>query len=196
MLRLSPFATIAMLGICISLLLLPARCKPRAEETLFPNKPLEWQRLDIGQHKLYGLSGLKPSSMYEVKVSYPGTVPVSLHLEFVSPGDEPSTRQGRRLLDTEKLIFETPADSISFCSTSLVRVTATWRGNSWQKARKEDPLLFNIVVAPMLFGVPTEVLPHAAIGLSLVGCVIWGTFRRHPIWPASVLLESFEGKDR
>ena len=96
------------------------------------------------------------------------------------------------MLDTEKLIFETPADSLAFCSSSLVRMTATWNGNAWHKARREEPLAFNIVVAPMVLGVPVECLPHAAAVLSLAACVVFITLRAHPLWPASVLLSAVE----
>ena len=118
-------------------------------------------------------------------------------MEFVGPNEVHGAARGRRLLDTEKLIFDTPEDSISFCATTLVRVTARWNGRSWDTSSLPNkPLTFNIVVAPMLLGIPLECLPHAAVVIAIVLFVLWGTFRSRPVWPASLVLPPLErGKD-
>ncbi|CAH2067591.1 unnamed protein product [Thlaspi arvense] len=51
---------------------------------------------------IYKLEGLKSSSWYEVKISYPA----SFSLQLIKKGDSLKLNQMRRLLNTEKLIFK------------------------------------------------------------------------------------------
>ncbi|XP_038973252.1 uncharacterized protein LOC103712064 isoform X2 [Phoenix dactylifera] len=61
--------------------------------------------LNMGQ-RIYELQGLKESAWYEVKISYPASIPArfSIHLETAAP--ELWLSKNRRLLNTEKIIFK------------------------------------------------------------------------------------------
>ncbi|XP_048437011.1 uncharacterized protein LOC103957883 isoform X1 [Pyrus x bretschneideri] len=56
---------------------------------------------------LYRLHGLKPYTWYEVKISYPASIPASFSLQLKKGDLELALTGNRRLLDTEKLIFKT-----------------------------------------------------------------------------------------
>uniref|UniRef100_A0A803NXW6 Uncharacterized protein n=1 Tax=Cannabis sativa TaxID=3483 RepID=A0A803NXW6_CANSA len=56
--------------------------------------------------RLYQLQGLKSYTWYEVKISYPASIPASFSLEL-KKGSANSLHTSRRLLNTEKLIFKT-----------------------------------------------------------------------------------------
>jgi len=62
---------------------------------------------------VYELKGLQPNQHYEVRISYPGSIPSKFVIAWGSPSssedDEPASRllTGRDLLDTEKIMFVT-----------------------------------------------------------------------------------------
>ncbi|XP_022864089.1 uncharacterized protein LOC111384093 isoform X2 [Olea europaea var. sylvestris] len=64
--------------------------------------------------RLYELKGLKPHSWYEVKISYPASIPSSFSLQLKRGSSDLGLNMGRKLLNTEKLIFKTDGiDSLS-----------------------------------------------------------------------------------
>ncbi|GAQ84860.1 hypothetical protein KFL_002090120 [Klebsormidium nitens] len=70
--------------------------------------PLQQVELPMsGGQALYELKGLKKQQGYEVKISFPGTVPATYHIELVGEEREDTRAGRRRLLDTEKLVFTT-----------------------------------------------------------------------------------------
>ncbi|ESQ27475.1 hypothetical protein EUTSA_v10019630mg [Eutrema salsugineum] len=57
--------------------------------------------------RAYKLEGLKSNSWYEVKISYPASIPVQFSLKLLKNGEmELKLNHMRRLLNTEKLIFK------------------------------------------------------------------------------------------
>ncbi|CAI9093597.1 OLC1v1029141C1 [Oldenlandia corymbosa var. corymbosa] len=56
---------------------------------------------------LYQLKGLKSNTWYEVKISYPASIPASFSLHLETGSSDPGRHKGRKLLNTEKLIFKT-----------------------------------------------------------------------------------------
>nr|XP_029123557.1 uncharacterized protein LOC105054388 isoform X2 [Elaeis guineensis] len=64
--------------------------------------------LNMGQ-RIYELRGLKESAWYEVKISYPASIPARFSIQLETGELELWLRKNRRLLNTEKLIFN--ADS-------------------------------------------------------------------------------------
>ncbi|XP_038698747.1 uncharacterized protein LOC119996253, partial [Tripterygium wilfordii] len=62
--------------------------------------------LQSGSH-LYQLKGIKPSTWYEVKISYPASIPARFSIELKNDITELGRNRNRRLLNTEKLIFKT-----------------------------------------------------------------------------------------
>ncbi|CAM0945248.1 unnamed protein product [Alopecurus aequalis] len=70
--------------------------------------------------RLYRLAGLRPPAWYEIKISYPTTIPSSFSIRLVNDPDavEDWGSKNRRLLNTEKIIFKAE-------STKLVYVLVT-----------------------------------------------------------------------
>ncbi|XP_038972172.1 uncharacterized protein LOC103697113 isoform X2 [Phoenix dactylifera] len=66
------------------------------------NDPLP---LHMGQ-RIYELRGLRESAWYEVKISYPVSIPARFSIQLKTGESELWLRKNRRLLNTEKLIFK------------------------------------------------------------------------------------------
>ncbi|CAH2036686.1 unnamed protein product, partial [Thlaspi arvense] len=86
-----------------------------SHESLFDGKPLyagkelwkETMPLQSG-FRVYKLEGLKSNSWYEVKISYPASIPALFSLQLLRNGEMGlKLNQMRKLLNTEKLIFKT-----------------------------------------------------------------------------------------
>ncbi|GFQ01522.1 hypothetical protein PHJA_002296100, partial [Phtheirospermum japonicum] len=56
---------------------------------------------------LYQLRGLRPYTWYEVKISYPASIPAGFSLRLSRDISDTGLNHGRKLLNTEKLIFKT-----------------------------------------------------------------------------------------
>ncbi|CAI9259273.1 unnamed protein product [Lactuca saligna] len=56
--------------------------------------------------RVYQLQGLKPNHWYEVKISYPASIPASFSLQLKKENPNFELKQQRKLLNTEKLIFK------------------------------------------------------------------------------------------
>ncbi|XP_021890320.1 uncharacterized protein LOC110808954 isoform X2 [Carica papaya] len=69
--------------------------------------------LQLGS-RLYGLRGLKSHSWYEVKISFPASIPATFSLQLKRDDLGLELGKNRRLLNTEKLIFK--VDSLEMIS--------------------------------------------------------------------------------
>ncbi|KAI5075424.1 hypothetical protein GOP47_0009500 [Adiantum capillus-veneris] len=58
-----------------------------------------------GGRCVYVLEGLELPKSYEVKISYPASIPSTFIIELLKATPFQATRGGRRLLNTEKLMF-------------------------------------------------------------------------------------------
>nr|TKV90729.1 hypothetical protein SEVIR_9G047700v2 [Setaria viridis] len=57
--------------------------------------------------RVYRINGLRPSAWYEVKISYPASIPSSFSIRLVDDPDGADwSSKNRRLLNTEKIIFK------------------------------------------------------------------------------------------
>ncbi|KAK1314398.1 Pentatricopeptide repeat-containing protein [Acorus calamus] len=56
-------------------------------------------------YRFYNILGLKASKWYEVKISYPASIPSSFSIQLKSDPSDFGLNKNRRLLNTEKLIF-------------------------------------------------------------------------------------------
>ncbi|KAG1368802.1 hypothetical protein COCNU_14G012700 [Cocos nucifera] len=59
----------------------------------------------MGQ-RIYELQGLKKSAWYEVKISYPASIPSRFSIQLETGAPELWLGKTRRLLNTERLIFK------------------------------------------------------------------------------------------
>ncbi|KHN43303.1 hypothetical protein glysoja_001886 [Glycine soja] len=73
----------------------------------------------------YQLQGLKPHTWYEVKISYPASIPASFSIQLKRNKSDVVLNNNRRLLNTEKLIFKTNSNQDEFL---LVLVTVEPEG--------------------------------------------------------------------
>lgn len=127
---------------------------------------------EMGHHQqamLYELVGLQPASQYEVRVSYPATVPSAFDLQFHTA---PS---GRRLRNVEKLVFLTDEQGlVRGAAQPLVRVTPLRTGVPLVPSPPQ-PVPYSIVLEAMPLGVPHSSWPLIGAVLLLLPLALrWG----------------------
>ncbi|CAJ2661690.1 unnamed protein product [Trifolium pratense] len=90
----------------------------------------------------YQLQGLKPYTWYEVKISYPASIPASFSLQLKRDKSDLALNNNRRLLNTEKIIFKTDSDQDE---THLILVTVEPEGfPAKQHVPERQFIIFNI----------------------------------------------------
>ncbi|KAL5558618.1 hypothetical protein UlMin_034829 [Ulmus minor] len=105
--------------------------------------------------RLYQLQGLEPHTWYEVKISYPASIPASFSLQLRRGNLNSALRVNRRLLNTEKLIFKTENIDISNQGETYVLVTVEPEGVVAVPGVQERRfIIFNIVCDELLLGIP------------------------------------------
>lgn len=108
--------------------------------------------------RLYHLQGLKPQMWYEVKISYPASIPASFSLQLKRGTPDVRLSQGRKLLNTEKIIFK--ADGITSLAEQgamSVLVNVEPEGVVAIPGKHErEHAVFNIVCDELLLGIPHE----------------------------------------
>eukprot|EP00268_Persea_americana_P040006 TRINITY_DN3969_c0_g1_i4.p1 TRINITY_DN3969_c0_g1~~TRINITY_DN3969_c0_g1_i4.p1 ORF type:complete len:152 (+),score=2.33 TRINITY_DN3969_c0_g1_i4:283-738(+) len=121
-----------MLSGCILLYLhvFVVNCLPYEQEDIVDVKVLnvgeelkqETLPLQMG-HCRYQLRGLKASMWYEVKISYPASIPASFSLQLQRDKSYIGSNMKRRLLNTEKLIFKADYNLVSVlvCLIHLIK---------------------------------------------------------------------------
>ncbi|KAK3012594.1 hypothetical protein RJ639_009247 [Escallonia herrerae] len=100
----------------------------------------------------YQLQGLKPNTWYEVKISYPASIPASFSLHLKRGDSDPGLNRQRKLLNTEKLIFKTEREdflSNQGESETYVLVTVEPAGVvAIPQRRERQYVIFNIEIVP------------------------------------------------
>ncbi|KAK2982934.1 hypothetical protein RJ640_006348 [Escallonia rubra] len=126
---------------------------------------------------LYQLQGLKSNTWYEVKISYPASIPASFSLHLKRGTSDPGLNRQRKLLNTEKLIFK--SDREDFLSNqgeseTYVLLTVEPAGVVAIPQRQErQDVIFNIVCDELLLGIPHKawlvvILVVICLGLAFV----------------------------
>ncbi|GAV59224.1 hypothetical protein CFOL_v3_02755, partial [Cephalotus follicularis] len=122
--------------------------------------------------RLYRLQGLKSFTWYEVKISYPASIPARFSLELKG-NLELGVNRNRRLLNTEKLIFKTDdVDELSSQGGFLVLVTVEPEGIvAIPHVQEREFIIFNIVCDELFLGIPLKawwvvVLAFVCFGLA------------------------------
>ncbi|KAL9227274.1 hypothetical protein vseg_002983 [Gypsophila vaccaria] len=123
--------------------------------------------------RYYQLQGLKPQTWYEVKISYPASIPAVFSLELRKGFSDDGMKRLRKLLNTEKLIFKTETlDQINQQGGTRVLITVEPEGVvAIRGVRERENILFNIVCDELVLG-----LPHKAwlvVAFALV-CLVVG----------------------
>ncbi|CAM8898759.1 unnamed protein product [Rhodiola kirilowii] len=102
---------------------------------------------------LYELHGLEPLKWYEVKISYPASIPASFSLRLIRDASDFGLPRLRKLLNTEKLIFQN--DNSTNEGPLYALVTVMPEGVvAIPNAKEREFIIFNIVCDELLFGIP------------------------------------------
>ncbi|KAF5456441.1 hypothetical protein F2P56_025926 [Juglans regia] len=125
--------------------------------------------------RLYQLQGLKPYTWYEVKISYPTSIPASFSLQLKRGKSNSVLNHYRRLLNTEKLMFRTESlESLSNEEGIYVLVTVEPEGIvAVPHVQERQFIIFNIVCDELLLGIPHKawwvvVLVLLCLGLAFI----------------------------
>uniref|UniRef100_A0A5B6Z1U3 Uncharacterized protein n=1 Tax=Davidia involucrata TaxID=16924 RepID=A0A5B6Z1U3_DAVIN len=108
--------------------------------------------------RLYHLQGLKSHTWYEVKISYPASLPSSFSIQLRRGNSDSGLNRKRKLLNTEKLIFKTDElDLLSDQGGIHVLVTVEPEGVvAIPHGQERKYVIFNIVCNELLLGIPHE----------------------------------------
>ncbi|XP_047971759.1 uncharacterized protein LOC125214681 isoform X1 [Salvia hispanica] len=122
--------------------------------------------------RFYHLHGLKPQMWYEVKISYPSSIPASFSLQLKRGAPDLGLNQGRKLLNTEKIIFKTDGiTSLIEQGEMSVLVNVEPEGVVAIPGKQEtEYIIFNIVCDELFMGIPHEawyVVVFVLLGLVL-----------------------------
>lgn len=120
-----------------------------------------------GGSRFYQLQGLKPHKWYEVKISYPASIPASFSIQLKRNKTDVVLNNNRRLLNTEKLIFMTSSNQDEF---QLVLVTVEPEGfPAKPQVAERQFIIFNIVCDELLLGIPHKAWWVVALALLCLG---------------------------
>nr|GME10730.1 uncharacterized protein LOC109179876 isoform X1 [Ipomoea batatas] len=108
--------------------------------------------------RLYHLLGLKSHTWYEVKISYPASIPATFSLQLKKDISGLELNRERKLLDTEKLIFKTDVlDLLDNQGAMFVLVTVEPEGVVAIRGVQERKfIIFNIVCDELYLGIPEK----------------------------------------
>ncbi|XP_066365601.1 uncharacterized protein [Miscanthus floridulus] len=96
--------------------------------------------------RVYRIDGLRPSAWYEVKISYPASIPSSFSIRLV---DDWSSKN-RRLLNTEKIIFKAESSNPVYVLVTVEPEGVVAKPNVTER----ELALFNIVCDELMLGIP------------------------------------------
>ncbi|XP_052211348.1 uncharacterized protein LOC127814121 isoform X2 [Diospyros lotus] len=134
---------------------------------------METLALQMGS-RLYQLEGLNPHMWYEVKISYPASIPSSFSLLLTRGNSSLEQNSKRKLLNTEKLIIKTEnLDLVNKQGGIYVLVTVKPEGVvAMPHGQERQEVIFNIVCDELLLGIPryswwVVILVLLCLGLAL-----------------------------
>ncbi|PUZ36517.1 hypothetical protein GQ55_9G044200 [Panicum hallii var. hallii] len=94
--------------------------------------------------RVYRIDGLRPSAWYEVKISYPASIPSSFSIRLVDDADDADwSSKNRRLLNTEKIIFKAEGSNPVYVLVTVEPEGVVAKPN----VPERELTLFNIVFA-------------------------------------------------
>ncbi|KAM5565602.1 hypothetical protein ABKV19_019557 [Rosa sericea] len=137
--------------------------------SLSHGSPIDKKVLNVGEElwrenlplrmgsRLYRLQGIKPDTWYEVKISYPASIPASFSIQLKRGDLELPLNGNRRLLNTEKLIFKSENDGSNDQGGTYVLVTVEPEGVvAIPNVQEREYIIFNIVCDELLLGIPHQ----------------------------------------
>ncbi|GAB2302660.1 hypothetical protein Dimus_036658 [Dionaea muscipula] len=97
--------------------------------------------------RLYQLQHLKSCTWYEVKISYPASIPAVFSMQLKQGGSDSELNTHRKLLNTEKLIFKTEGITTTIADQGGLYVLVTVEPEgivAIPGAQDREFILFNI----------------------------------------------------
>ncbi|RIA96880.1 hypothetical protein C1645_814719 [Glomus cerebriforme] len=121
-------------------------------EQIVPFKNIDEIAQDkIGQkEKWYILDGLEEGNTYEARVSYAATSPTTFVLEIMGFEEAANIFKRRKNLE----ITQSNSQQIITTTKKLLRVKAIYEGVSNVPGRESRPIIYNIVLETLTYGVP------------------------------------------
>ncbi|KAL6894279.1 hypothetical protein ACP4OV_008377 [Aristida adscensionis] len=183
----SPCRRARLALLVLPLLLLPFSARSAAAEsarTLSVGRELVGETMPLHHgRRVYRIAGLRPSAWYEVKISYPASIPSSFSIRLVDDPDaaEDLGSKNRRLLNTEKIIFKAERSDPVY-----VLVTVDPEGVVAKPNVPERELaLFNIVCDELMLGIPRF---SWWVGIGALLCIVLAVLAPH-VLPLRKLLD-------
>lgn len=135
---------------------------------------------------LYQINGLKSQTWYEVKISYPASIPASFAIQLKRGDSNLELKQQRKLLNTEKLIFESgDVKLLSEQVGTFVLVSVEPEGFvAIPHVQEREEIIYNIVCDELLLGIP-----HKAWWVVILVIICLGLAAVVPYFLPSYLLE-------
>lgn len=106
--------------------------------------------------RIYQLQGLRPNTWYEVKISYPASIPASFSLQLNKGDLNLPLNKRRKLLNTEKLIFKNDDAGLeNIKSGTYVMLTVEPEGVvAISNGKERKMVIYNIVCDELVVGIP------------------------------------------
>ncbi|KAF1859457.1 hypothetical protein Lal_00010041, partial [Lupinus albus] len=147
-----------------------AHCHRVEDKILDAGEELCQETLPLqGGSRFYHIQRLKPHMWYEVKISYPASIPASFSLQLKRDKSSMELKSNRRLLNTEKLIFKSYSDQ----DKTYVLVTVEPEGVPAKPyIRERQFIIFNIVCDELLLGIPHKAWWVVALALLCLGIAL------------------------
>ncbi|KAL9254302.1 hypothetical protein AKJ16_DCAP16321 [Drosera capensis] len=125
--------------------------------------------------RLYKLEGLKPSVWYEVKISYPASIPAIFSMVLKRDDSDVELNTHRKLLNTEKLIFKAEnTDAMTYLGGMYVLVTVEPEGIvAIPGVQEREFILFNIGEVNLLLSMS---IITTGLGLDRLNVVLAGVY--------------------
>ncbi|KAM7459335.1 hypothetical protein LguiA_036329 [Lonicera macranthoides] len=136
---------------------------------------------------IYQLQGLKSHTWYEVKISYPASIPASFSIQLKRGNSDLELNRIRKLLNTEKLIFRTDGEDLLNDQSGMhVLVSVEPEGVvAIPHGQERKHVIFNIVCDELLLGIP-----HKAWWVALLVFLCLGLAFAVPFFLPSFLLQT------
>ncbi|KVH91439.1 uncharacterized protein LOC112529700 isoform X2 [Cynara cardunculus var. scolymus] len=134
--------------------------------------------------RIYQLEGLRPRTWYEVKISYPASIPASFSLQLNKGNSDLLLKPQRKLLNTEKLIFKNDLQDDQ--SGTYVMLTVEPEGVvAIPHGKERELVIYNIVCDELVVGIP-----HKAWWVVIMAVVCLGVAFAIPSFLPLVLMST------
>ncbi|KAM7429090.1 hypothetical protein ABFA07_020025 [Porites harrisoni] len=131
---------------------------------LEPERPLFNQVLQHQETVVYHLVQLKPGKNYELRVSYRSTTPTDFYIRLIPKYALQLRDRSRQLLNIDKLVFNNQlTDMEQFANVTVIRT-----GVPLNPASLGEPVLYNIVLEELFFGVPWHVWKLVVLVIGII----------------------------